>query len=194
MSKLDTEKLIIGETYIVQYADVSYIGTLIEISSRYSQKYVKETIVVNKKKNITEEIDVLKLNKPQYPVLVFVSEENTFAEKRGIVKRQFNNTHAPLRQFYFTNPILSNENIIKEDVYEWAISKILRVPKNKAAQSNLAVTVKIAKSMMDKNGYTEYSKNYILDRIKNNAIEIIDIKQYEWEQVLESQANQLPFN
>jgi hypothetical protein len=78
-------------------------------------------------------------------------------------------------------------------VYEWAISHILKTQPNKAAQSNIAVTTKIVKSMMLKNKLRSIDSDIIFESMLTNCIEIIDIKQYEWEKLCEFQVNQLPF-
>jgi len=124
-------------------------------------------------------------------VLVFTAEEQEIAEKRGIVKRMF--TRIDEKQFYFTDHLLFENNVIEENVHDWAISKILKTGSSKISLRNLDVTIKIAISMMQKAGYTKTSIDLVLKNIRDKATEIIDIKQYEWEKVLKSQTETMPF-
>lgn len=106
---------------------------------------------------------------------------NTMGGKRGLLSLD-----NPRETYIFPK-------LIPIEVHDWAISKMIDVSGMKISNANLAITMKIAKSMMIKAGYNEYSINLISSKIRDKAIEIIDIKQYEWDQVLQSQANQLPF-
>jgi hypothetical protein len=106
---------------------------------------------------------------------------NTMSGKRGILSL------SNMRPTYIF------KRVIPFEIYDWAMLKIIDVSRMKISNSNLAITMKIAKSMMIKSGYNKYSIELILSKIKEKAIEVIDIKQYEWEKVLESQTRTMPF-
>jgi len=185
----DCNGLTKGNLYLLQWSNVAFIGILTHITARYSQKWI-ETISVDKKGKETIEKS-LKLNKPLYPVLCFKANAQPDAEAKGIVKRQFIDSNE--KQCYFTDPIVSKENIVSLGAYDWFIQKIIDVTNEKISIRNLEVNLIIAQNMMRKAGASEFSVNYVSDLLKNVAVEIIDEKQTSWQELLDSQVNQLPF-
>jgi hypothetical protein len=78
-------------------------------------------------------------------------------------------------------------------IHDWTVDQLLKTPNDKIGNSNMAITIKIAESMMKKNKLAENAIKFMINKIKDAAIEIIDMKQFSWEQLCAFQANQLPF-
>lgn len=93
------------------------------------------------------------------------------------------------------NSTLINEsiNIHYLEANDWIAHNMLTTPKDKISIANARVLVLIAISKMMKAGVRPNHIQMFESKLKDTAIEILDVSQYEWEQVLKSQASQLPF-
>jgi len=138
---------------------------------------------------------ILEYVRPQYDQFIFKTNKeisyywcNTMGGKKGITFSGWTYVSLPMSVYW----IKMNEILWK--VNDWIIDKMFSVCGSKIGQSNLAINIKIAKSMLLKAGVYDFiSEMWLKDAIMN-SIDIIDIKQYEWEKLCESQVNQLPFN
>lgn len=195
---VDISLLRIGAKYLIQFDRVSFIGELNGFSKRHSQNFIT-VYEKDKRGKVVRSHEELRLAEPHYDVLVFKAKEQPIAESRGVVKKMFTDTtsetnnNGEVEQFYFTDTLLFKRNVIEEKIHDWAISNLLKVPNNKIGQSNSSVSIRIAESMMKKAGYSKESAELVISAIKEDALLLTDTKQYEWEALLDSQVNQLPF-
>ena len=109
--------------------------------------------------------------------------------------------YLPARRTYYSisnkNPITSQEiSRIKgllANINDWTVDKMMSANISKASNANVKVNLLIAKTMIDKLNISKWTKIMFLSDLHSTAIDILDKEQFDWEQIIESQLNQLPF-
>lgn len=76
---------------------------------------------------------------------------------------------------------------------EWAVKKTEEQNQSKSNKFSEKVILEIAKSKIDKIQESTKYKRMCIEMIERNVSKIIEMKMNSWKEVLEEQANQLPF-
>jgi len=187
-----------GSLYILRYGWTgsfwlkTFVGRVDSFTKRYSQTFKKE-IIKDKRGEVVEEREVLKLNMPHYPVVIFRAPPQFEAERNGIVKRMFTNTLNPNNQFYFTDALIFDVNIEKDNTFDWEMKEMRKIPIDKVSNQSINIVTTIAESMMIKKNYQKEVVEIIRNMIIDMAINTTEEKQRRLAEVLEAQSKELPF-
>jgi len=192
-SLIDTSTLIIGNYYALVWFDFVFIGRLEGFEKRHAYK-LEQKIEKGKLKTINSEPVMERIDLgPQYDVLIF-SSDIPFKSDREIMIQMFNNTQSK-KQFYFTNPIIFQSNVINTP--DWIIKKLTDIRMNIVSEQNLNINLKILESMLLKDWTSTKDQKrevkLIIEMIKMKGTEIILEKMTNWESHCEFETSQLPF-
>jgi len=182
------EVLQIGSLYMLMHAHGYFIGNLIAIDQRYSQK---RTATVKDGKEIVKK----ELSQPQYLITVLKGVDTENCEKFGIISKIFHREDSD-EQNYFTNHLLFDNLFVRFDSYSWLINHMLGVNAFKIDKRNSKVAYDIALSMFYKESPLAEKKlvdKFIKLLLKKVSEELADEIEARIEAVKLNQLNQLPF-